>query len=168
MIQKRKRYSQANATKLQSKCDDCGRNRKMAQDSFPLDISRSLGNLISTAVERVASEVGLQSESWYHDEPRWLVWLEAANGIVREVQIAAFRGKSDDELCFIPHAYSFDGDQLHSTAERPTSRKVLRLSLSALQSNRSDTSDNIVKQLRLAWTNALSFKDSDLIPTKKK
>ena len=144
-----------------------GRNR-MTQGSVPLSIPRDLGNTISMVLERFATSTKLQHEVWYHNEPRWIVWQEADDGVVREVQIAAFSGKSDDELCFIPHAYAFANDQLRATEEKVTRPKILRLSLPALQSFVGNVGDKIEEQLRTAWARANEFEDSNLVLVKKK
>lgn len=169
MIQKRKQRSQVDVrvTAMQLPGDRARKNQFMTQGSTPLSIPRSLGNLISSVVERFASQNKLQSEAWYHDEPRWMVWEEADDGIVREVQIGAFHGKSDDELCFIPHAYSFVNDQLRATEEKPTGRKVLTLPLPALQNSIDGGADEIKEQLRIAWSRASNFKGDDLVATRK-
>lgn len=145
-----------------------GRNRRMTLGSIPLSIPRDLGNHISMVVARFAASKRLESEAYYHDEPRWMVWEEADDGIVREVQVAAFSGKADDELCFIPHAYVFANDQLRATDEKLTGRKIRRLSLPELLGFIGNVGDRIEEQLGIAWVRANEFEDNDLILIKKK
>ena len=81
----------------------------------PLDIPL-LGDLIAQAVEGFARDHDLQYDLWYHNEPVWLVWREVrGEGYTQEVQIAAFRTKEGEYLFFIPQAYRFEEETVHTT-----------------------------------------------------
>lgn len=67
----------------------------------PLDLPQGAGSLISSAVNKFASNISCNYTLWQSGEPHWLVWKQDG-GVVRQVQISAFDDLKGKVLRFIP------------------------------------------------------------------
>jgi len=69
----------------------------------PIMVRPYLAQLITEVATKFAKEYGLELESWYHDQPIWILW-KRFDWLVRRVQVAVYDTSEGRQIRFIPDA----------------------------------------------------------------
>lgn len=131
----------------------------MALRVEPIDVSRRVGDVLTTAVQRVAEDRGLEHEAWYHDEPIWIVRERRPRGagtVVCRVQVAVFDGPDGRVVEAIPDAYTVAHGRVRRKAlERSRRAGIQSVRLPEVLSD----SEPIANLILRAWKAARALAD---------
>lgn len=84
----------------------------MPRTEYAVPLPASIGCAVTDAVRSFADQKKLRAEVWVHDLPLWFVTeVGREPGVVRRVQIVAYRLDRSDELRLIPQVFRLDRDR---------------------------------------------------------
>src|SRR3989344_283695 len=130
----------------------------------PLDPPGGVANRLSIEVQAFAESGGVEYETWYHDEPRWLLWREEGDA-TRAVHIGVFRvvyppdanREPEQKMFFLPDMYRVvKGHEYAISAEVIKRIRLGRYLLmrELVRENPAKQKRLIRKQIESAWDGA--------------
>lgn len=123
---------------------------------------------VTEVVREFARKQGLEFNARYHNEDLWRVESQDNEGVVRQVQIAAFEGEQGPGLYFIPQASRWvEGDQ-EVVGSKTCAAAIRAIPLgdfyrAAMEGRKSDLTHDLKRTLTATWEAAQAFKASDLV-----
>ena len=97
----------------------------MAKVDYWTAIPSSLGKRITDAVHAFGQEMNLEVEVWIHDMPLWSLSQHEPDGIIRRLQIGAYRMDHDEELRLITQVLRLSKDGRSLVALREIGDKLI-------------------------------------------
>ena len=94
----------------------------------------------------------LQYHLWYHDQPLWFVWARDPRGIVRRVQVGAYRmPDGQEELRFVPGVFFEDSVKKLLKAAEISASGVFSCNVSDLKGEAFKAESIVKDKLGHAW-----------------
>lgn len=120
----------------------------MPRAEYLVPLPSMFANAITAAVREFAEKTGLQAEFWVHDLPLWIVSsIDANTGIVRRLQVGAYRLEASEELRIVPQVFRLDSDRRSLIAFEEIDPTLIRhMTLWAVQ-----TQKEVKELLAQAW-----------------
>lgn len=99
----------------------------MPRSEFLIPLPAEIGNLVTRAVRSFAKQKALGAEFWIQDLPLWsLSEQDERAGIIRRLQIGAYRLDESDELRIIPQVFRLNKKSRSLTALDQIDPKLIR------------------------------------------
>lgn len=103
------------------------RERFMPRSEFLIPLAAEIGNVVTRAVRSFAEHKALEAEFWIQDLPLWsLSEQDERAGIIRRLQIGAYRLDESDELRVIPQVFRLNKERHSLTALDQIDPKLIR------------------------------------------
>ena len=136
----------------------------MPRVEYLIQLPALYGNPITEAVRRFAEKMGLEAELWRHELPLWSVSsVDKEKGIVRRVQIGAYRLDDSEEVRAIPAVFKLHKGQELAAFEEIDPTYIRRAPIQQIANNPKEVS----ALLEQAWADALRMPPPDASPNQR-
>lgn len=99
----------------------------MPRSEFFISLPAEIGNFITQAVRSFAKPRALNAEVWIHDLPLWSISEQDKKaGIVRRLQIGAYRLDETEELRILPQVFRLNKETHSLTALEEVDPKLIK------------------------------------------
>jgi hypothetical protein len=119
-----------------------------------LELPHAIGEAIARSVKAFADALRppLQCHLWYHDQPLWLVWERDSKGVIRRVQVGAYRmPDGQEELRFVPRVFFEDTEKKLLKAMEISPSVVISCKVSEFKGEASKAEYIVKDKLGDAW-----------------
>ena len=127
-----------------------------------LELPHAIGEAIARSIKAFADDwhPPLQCHLWYHDQPLWFVWQRDSWGIIRRVQVGAYRmPDGQEELRFVPGVFFEDSKEKLLRATEISASAVILCKVSELKGEASNAEYIVKSKLGEAWNAAQNLPD---------